>query len=490
MKQRKASITDEKLQNKQQRRALRPYKIVSCLSVLLFIALAGYMAYFQVTKSAELLNSPYNKRTDALAEKVIRGNILSSDGTVLAQTGFDSEGNETRSYPYGGLFAHTVGYLDYGSSGLERSQNSRLLTSHADVVQQVASEITEQRKPGDNVVTTLNLSLQQSARDALGSNYGAVFVMDTKTGAVLADVTNPSYDPNSIVDDWDWLTSEENESSGIFINRATQGLYPPGSTFKIVTALAYLRTFGSFEDFHYTCSGEYEQKGFTIHCAGGAAHGEETFTDAMANSCNCAFAYMATELIRRGTLIQTAEGLKFNEDIQTDLPTVISKFTLEPSSPDQLTMQTGIGQGNTLVTPMEMCMIADAVANGGKMMQPNFIDHIENSDGSVVKTINAKSAGTVMSASEAAAIDETLHAVVERGTASSLSDLPYDIAGKTGTAQYGDVSLGRAHSWFVGYSNTGEDDIVLAVLTEDGGTENRAPAYGVARQVFQAYFGY
>ena len=487
MRQKKASTTESAAQ-KSQRRAVWPYRLVSVLSVLLFIGLVCYMVYFQVVRSSDLLNSPYNKRTEALAEKVVRGSILSSDGTVLAETHLDGEGNENRSYPYGSLFAHTVGYLDYGSSGLEQSQNSRLLTSHADLGQQVTSELFEEKKPGDNVVTTLDLSLQQAARDLLGDYSGAVFVMDKESGDVLADVSTPSYDPNSIVENWSWLTSEENESSGIFVNRATQGLYPPGSTFKVVTALAYLRSVGSFDKFHYTCTGEYEQKGFTIHCAGGAAHGEETFEDAMANSCNCAFAYMATELIKRGKLIDAAESLGFNKAPSLEIPATASRFTLESSSPDQLTMQTGIGQGNTLATPMQMCMIMDAVANGGKMMQPNFVKRVENAGGSVVRTVSPKSAGQVMTSAEAKAIDETLHAVVERGTAAALSDLPYEVAGKTGTAQYGDVSLGKAHSWFAGYSNTGENDIVVAVLIENGGTNSQAPAWQAARRLFTTHF--
>ena len=155
MKQKKASTT-EYPSEKQQKKALRPYRIVSFLSVFLFIGLICYMIYFQTQMSAELLNSPYNKRTEALAEKIVRGSILALDGTtVLAETNLDSEGNETRSYPYGSLYAHTVGYLDYGSSGLEQSQNSRLLTSHADLQQQVASDLFEEKKPGDNVVLCL-----------------------------------------------------------------------------------------------------------------------------------------------------------------------------------------------------------------------------------------------------------------------------------------------------------------------------------------------
>jgi peptidoglycan glycosyltransferase len=486
MKRKKVSTTDE-IARKRQRRSVRPYRVVSLVCVMLFLSLAVYMVYFQISERDNILNSPYNKRTEQLAEKVTRGSILAADGTVLARTDVDAEGNETRVYPYNDLFAHTVGYLDYGSSGLESSQNSVLLSSHADLTDQVSSDIRDEKKKGDNVVTTLNVNLQQAASDALGDNHGAVFVMDADSGDVLADVSKPGFNPNTIVQDWSTLTSEENESSGVFVNRATQGLYPPGSTFKIVTALAYLRQYGSFDNFTFRCTGSYENSGYTIHCAGNKAHGEETFADAMANSCNCAFASMAVEKIDKKVLRETAEDLGFNQSYDLELPSSKSRFTLGADTANQLTMQTGIGQGETLATPMQMCMIADAVANGGTMMEPKFISRIENTSGAVVKTMNSKSTGTVMSAEEAEQLTTIMKAVVQNGTASTLSDLPYDIAGKTGTAQYGDVSEGKAHSWFTGFSNTGSGDIVVCVLIEDGGNGN-APAVDAAKQIFQKYF--
>lgn len=486
MKRKKASTTDQ-IAQRRHKKAVRPYKIVSFVCVMLFVSLAVYMAYFQVAKSDDILNSPYNKRTEQLAEEVTRGSILAADGTVLARTDVDDSGNETRVYPYNELFAHTVGYLDYGSSGLESSQNSVLLTSHEDLTSQVSSDINEEKKQGDNVVTTFNVNLQQVASDALGDNLGAVFVMDVDTGDVLVDLSKPAFNPNTIVQDWSTLTSEENESSGVFVNRATQGLYPPGSTFKIVTALAYFRQYGTFDDFTFNCTGSYENSGYTIHCAGNESHGKETFTDAMANSCNCAFAYLAVEKIDKAVLRETAEELGFNQSYDLDLPSSTSKFTLDEDTADQLTMQTGIGQGETLATPMEMCMIADAVANGGTMMEPKFVSRIENASGVVVKTMSANSVGTVMSEEETQQLTEMMKAVVQYGTASTLNDLSYDIAGKTGTAQYGDVSEGKAHSWFVGFSNTGNEDIVVCVLIEDGGNGN-APAVDAAKQIFQTYF--
>ena len=465
---------------------IKPYRIVSGLSIALFVGLIAYMLYFQIVKSDELLNSPLNKRQDEVEAQVIRGSILASDGTALAYTTLDEYGEPVRHYPYGALFAQTVGYDVYGGSGLESSHNNDLIHSHLNIVSQVQNELSDEKKQGDNLITTLNTNLQQTAWDALGGYYGTVVVMDADTGNILADVSSPAFDPNTVYYDWEWLTQDE---SGIFLNRAMQGLYPPGSTFKIVTALAYYRQYGSFDGFYYECGGSYEHAGFTIHCANGHVHGPETLSDAMANSCNCAFACMAVEKLDKNILRKTAEEFGFNKDFQLDLPYMESIFDMDRNTADQLVMQTAIGQGDTLATPMLMCMIAQSVANKGKMMLPSFVERVESADGRTVSKNTNMSAGQVMSEDEAQILKGLLRGVVERGTAADLSDLPYQISGKTGTAEYGDVSEGRAHSWFIGFSDTGQNDIVVSVLVEDGGTTGM---YGtqVARRIFQTYFGW
>ena len=462
----------------------RPYRIVSWLSLFLFLALIGYMIYFQLYMSKDLLNSPYNKRQDIVEEQVIRGSILASDGTILAQTQNDGYGNEYRVYPYGSLFAHSVGYQAYGGSGLESSENNALIHSHMDIVTQVVNDLYEEKKQGDNLVSTLRLDLQQAASDALGGYHGAVVVMEKSTGRILADVSNPGFDPNTVRENWDWLVEDEN---GVFLNRVTQGLYPPGSTFKIVTALAYLRQYGTFDGYSFNCEGTYEHAGFTIQCYDGHVHGMEDFEDAMANSCNCAFADMIINRIDKDVLRKTAEDLGFNEDLKLEIPAAICDFSLDSGTPDQLAMQTAIGQGNTLASPMLMCMIADAVGNGGRMMIPRFVDRIESANGTTVRADSNKVWGQVMSESEANAIRQLLFGVVRYGTATDLNDLSCDVAGKTGTAEFGDISEGRAHSWFTGFSNTGDRDIVVCVIVEDGATYY-APATQVARYIFQTYF--
>ncbi len=451
----------------------------------LFVAMIGYMIYFQVGQSKKLLSSPYNQRQIRKENNVSRGSILAADGTVLAETRTEADGTETRVYPFENVFAHVVGYADYGSSGLEAVQSYRLLESHADIMEQMQNEIDGVKNRGDNVVTTLDLMMQQAAYDALGGNTGAAVVLDTATGEVLADVSSPGFDPNTVSENWEELNSDEMESP--FLNRPLQGLYAPGSTFKMVTALAYLREHGTFDDFSYECSGSYTQGGFTIHCVGGTAHGGENFADAFANSCNCAFAYMISDQMKDSALKEAAESLLFNQDPELLLPNAVSRFTFHSGEGVELAMQTAIGQGNTLASPIQMAMIAQAIANNGTMMKPSFVKEVTSYTGILVKEEKPESLGAVMTAEEAEALKGLMREVVNRGTAVNLADLGFQVAGKTGTAQYGNVEEDKAHSWFVGFSETGSRDIAVAVIMEGGG-DGSAPAVPVAKRIFMSRF--
>ncbi|MCQ2501945.1 MAG: penicillin-binding protein 2, partial [Lachnospiraceae bacterium] len=450
----------------------------------LFAAMIGYMVYFQVEQSKRLLGSPYNQRQIKKENNVVRGQILAGDRTTpLAYTEIGEDGTENRVYPYGSLFAQVVGYSDYGGSGLETAQSYRLLESQSNlgnIMEQMQNEIDGIKNMGDNVVSTLDVGLQQAASDALGDNKGAVVVLDAHTGEVLADVSKPGFDPNTVAEDWEDLNSDESGSP--FLNRALQGLYAPGSTFKMVTALAYLREHGTFDDFYFECNGSFTQGGFTIHCAGEVSHGVEDFADAFANSCNCAFAYMISNRMNESSLKETAESLLFNKDPDLLLPNAVSRFSFDQGQGVELAMQTAIGQGNTLATPVQMAMIAQAIANGGEMLRPIFVNEVMNAKGDTIRTEKIESLGSVMSPEEAAALIPLMEEVVNRGTAMELSDLGYQVAGKTGTAQYGDVEEDKAHSWFVGFSEVGDRDIALAVIVEGGGN-GIAPAVPVAREI-------
>ena len=161
----------------------------------------GYFAYFQFVKSEDFINSPYNKRQDLFARKVTRGEIISADGRILAETITDTDGTETRYYPYANMFAHVVGFSTNGKSGLESIANFNLLRSHTMTLEKVVNELQGEKNIGDNVVTTLNYDLQDTAYEALGKYDGAIVVMEPSTGKILAMVSKPDYDPNNIAED-------------------------------------------------------------------------------------------------------------------------------------------------------------------------------------------------------------------------------------------------------------------------------------------------
>lgn len=480
-----STTSNRRSQNKQKKVSIgRQYLIVSYLFVAIFLSLIGYLVYFNVYLRDSYQNSPYNKRVKTYQEHVVRGNILSSDGTVLAKTDVDGEGNETRVYPYDKVFAHVVGYDTNGKSGLEATEGIALLTSHAKPLEQVQNEFKDEKNIGDNVVTTLNANLQQVAYDALGDYKGAVIVMNPSTGDVLVDVSKPDFNPNTVSSNWESLSSDEANSP--LLNRALQGLYPPGSTFKIVTALAYLQQYGTFDNFSFDCQGELTYGDYTIHCAGNAVHGQQNFAEAFANSCNCAFAQMGLDM-NNSQFASLTNQLSFGSKLKLELPSSKSSFTLDNSTPGQLTMQTAIGQGNTTMTPVHLAMIAGAVANDGVAMTPNFVKRIENHTGTEISSNSPKEFKSFMSANEAAQLTELMKGVVQNGTGGKLNDLGISIAGKTGSAEHGDMTQ-DTHSWFVGFSNTGENDIVVCVIAESAGSGSSV-AVPIARKIFASYFG-
>ena len=214
----------------------REFAVVTYSFLGLFLCLMGYFVYFEQVESEQFINNPYNKRQELFTRSVVRGSIYSADGVTLAETVTDAEGNETRMYPAGRIFAHVVGYSTHGTSGIEAMANFNLLRSNILYMEKAVSEIKGEKNPGDSVTTTLNYDLQLQAYDALGSYDGAVVVMEPETGRILAMVSKPDFDPNTIADDWDTFVSDDSDSS-VLLNRATQGLYPPGSTFKIFTTL-------------------------------------------------------------------------------------------------------------------------------------------------------------------------------------------------------------------------------------------------------------
>jgi len=216
---------------------------VTYMFVILFLAMMGYIIFFAAVKSKDLINSPYNVRLNSMAERVVRGDIVDCDGNVLATTEVSDDGNETRVYPYGKLYAHVVGYDVNGKAGLELSENFDLLTSSAFFIERIVNQMKNKKNMGNTIVTTLDTDLQKAAYDALGNHDGAVVVMEVTTGKILTMVSKPSFTPGSVSKNWDKLVSHD---ESVLLNRATQGAYAPGSTFKIVTTLEFMRENADF----------------------------------------------------------------------------------------------------------------------------------------------------------------------------------------------------------------------------------------------------
>lgn len=473
---------NEKEQKKNKKPKNQEMLYVAYIFVGVFVCMIGYFIYFQTVVSSNVITSPYNKRQDTFADRVIRGNIETGDGMVIATTQVAEDGTETRVYPYQDLFAHAVGYASNGKSGVELLANYQLLSSHAYFLERFVNEVQEKKNVGDTVVTTLNYDLQKTAYDALGDYRGAVIAMEPSTGKILAMVSKPDFDPNKIATNWKEISGS---SDSELLNRATQGLYPPGSTFKMVTLLEYLREGNDPEGFVYECDGSYEKDGVTINCYKGKNHGTLDLKTAFAKSCNGAFAKMGQEL-DQDAFLGTCKDLLFNKDLPIELPSKKSSLSIGKDSDTGTILQTAIGQAKTEVTPMHMALLTSAVANGGNLMKPYLIDSVKNYTGSQVKKYMPSSYGKLLTAEEASLLTEYMEETVLSGTATSLQSGSYTAAGKTGTAEYsGDKS--KSHAWFVGFSNVEDPDLVVCVIVEGAGAGSTY-AVPIAKQLFDCYY--
>ncbi|MBB2183636.1 penicillin-binding protein 2 [Lachnospiraceae bacterium MD1] len=449
----------------------------------LFVLVMGYFAYFLIVRSNEVINSTYNKRQEVLSKRILRGSILSADGEILAKTVLDKDGNETREYPFDDIFAHVVGRYDKGKTGIEESENIRLLTSNVNSLDVMYSDLIGEKSPGDNVITTLNTKLQQVAYDALGNNRGAVVIMEPSTGKILAMVSKPSYNPNKVKDNWDKLVEDKNSESPL-MNRATQGLYPPGSTFKVLTSLEYIRENPLYLKYKYDCNGRIEYEGMAIHCYNNKSHGKLDLPLSFAKSCNTSYASMGKDL-DKDKFFSLCEDFLFNKNLPITMASNPSSFTLrQGQSSVKEAMQTAIGQGNTLITPLHNAMIASTIANGGVMMKPYIIDHIENADGGVVKKYTPRIHTKPITPGEAKYIAEMMRKVVTDGTGSKLKGLDIKAAGKTGSADHAEGKA--AHAWFIGFAPYDDPEIAVSIIVESVGTGSDY-AVPIAKKIFQAY---
>ena len=453
-----------------------------CFGVL-FAAMSAYLCIYLPSHSEALFNNSYNSRQSVLARQNTRGTIYSADGRVLAET-VTEDGQELRRYPYGSLFSHVVGYSTRGKTGLESLANYELSNTSVSAAKQAENAAAGVKNPGNSLVSTLDAALQEAAGQAMGLYEGAIVVMEPSTGKILAMVSRPDFDPNRVAQEWESLNAE---GSSVFLNRAAQGLYPPGSTFKIVTALEYIREHpDDWQDYSYTCGGSYTHGDNTIRCFHGSSHGQLDFMHSFAESCNSSFANIGMSLDRK-QFLSTLDELLFNQELPVDLACSESGVGLQENSSDEDMIQTVIGQGKTQMTPLHLCMLTSAIANDGMLMRPFEMDRVEKPDGTVIKQYEPKEYGRLMSEKEAGILQELMRDVVEEGTASKLSGLSYTAAGKTGSAEYSD-STSDSHAWFTGFAPAEDPQIAVTVIIEGIGSGGDY-AVPIAKRVFDAYFG-
>lgn len=452
--------------------------------VLLFVALILRFAGFIYFESSQVVNNSYNQRQEVLAQTVVRGKILSKDGDVLAETKTSKKGKELRYYPYGELFCHVVGRTEHGKTGIELSQSIHLLTSGTNLFSRIVTQLNGEKLQGNNVITTLDVNLQKAASDALGSQKGAVVVLEPSTGKILAMVSKSGYDPNTLSENWETL-SADNENTPL-INRATQGLYPPGSSFKVLTSLAFIEQ-KNYKDYLFQCPGRDIYSSVSISCFNGTIHGQEDLTDSFANSCNTSFANIGTQLDME-EFRSLCERCMFNEELPTEFACAKSSFVLSGASEKSEIPQTAIGQGNTQISPFHNAMLAAAIANQGVVMKPYLIDSVETANHSVVMKNEPESYRRIMTKKEARLLQYMMREVVKRGTATQLQSSLYEAAGKTGSAEFN--SRKDTHAWFIGYAGKSggeKPDIAISVLVENSGSGG-VYAVPVAKKVFDAYY--
>ncbi len=459
------------MDHKEKRRILIALGAMTCL----LLALVVYLTYFQVTQAEEIKKSAYNKRNALAEEKVVRGSIYSRDGQLLAYT---DEESKTRMYPFNQLYSHILGYhsSQYGKAGLELMDNDLLLNRYESETITAIRNYIQGYNQGNNVHLTIDHGLQQRAAELLGQRKGAIVAMNPQNGEILCMVSYPDFNPNTVDQDWEMLNQSEDSP---LINRCTQGLYEPGSTFKVISAAVQLEQLGN-RDETYQCQGSQEVGGYTFTDYGSQRHGEVTLDTAFAKSCNTYFAYMSTKL-NKSDYIAMAEKVFFNKKIPLEVPVAESRMRSEDIKDKTALASSSIGQGNVLATPMNILLMTSAVANDGVLMQPHVIKEVEGPSGKI-HTTNVTEIHRVIDSSTVSVMKEIMRKVVTEGTGTQAGISAWHISGKTGTAEN---ATGKSHAWFTGFGPYDNPEIAITIVLEESGSGGGTVAAPIARELFQ-----
>ncbi len=424
---------------------------------VLFVLLGASLSNTVINKD-DYISNPYNKHLYMSEDGVKRGNILDTNGKVLVESILDGE-NYKRVYNYPDLVSNITGYTTKGKTGVESSYNYLLEEIDGELIQRLKNVIFGKEILCKSIALTIDLDLQELSLELLGNNKGAVVVMEADTGKIIAMASNPSFNSNTIYEDWDRLNSDEN---GPLLNRATQGLYPPGSTFKIVTLLSALQNNPELLKLTYECKGSEYFDGQVIRCFNETVHGRVNAKEAFTESCNCYFASLG-KAVGSKNLRKTAEKLCFNNAIGLDLNYSVSRIDIESDATESELIETSIGQGKTLATPLQMAMITSSIVNEGKMMKPYVLEYALNTKGDKENITIPSVFAETMTAEDSLALKEYMLSVVENGTGYAADVDGLVIGGKTGTAENPN---GSDHLWFTGFCG---DKVVAVVLENPNG---------------------
>jgi peptidoglycan glycosyltransferase len=447
----------------------------------LLAILLCYVSYIQVLEAGFLAGHPLNRRSLEAAAKIERGQILDRRGDRLAYSEADSSGRFERQYPYGAIVAHVIGYSSdkYGTTGMESAYNGYL--SGAASPQRLFGPITNlwTVKAGNNIVLTIDGDLQEIAYRALGNQRGAVVAIDPRTGAILAMASKPSFDPNNIDNQWSTVA---NAPTSPLLNRAVQGLYPPGSTLKVMIADAALSEKIIDLKKTFECNGALKiGPDYELTEINHKAHGKVDLEDALRVSCNVTFGTLALDL-GRSRMAKTFDRYGFTRPLGEDIGEAASRLPDFGRLSDGDLAQTGIGQASLLVTPLRMAMLAATIANRGVMMAPYLVSRITAPDGTVIKDFSPKEFLTATSPTLAGTVSRMMTTVVNAGTGYAARISGVSVAGKTGTAEN---PHGESHAWFIGFAPADNPQIAIAVIVENGGSGGEVAA-PIARQVMAA----
>lgn len=442
------------------------------------------MTYFQIVKSNDLKTgkySVYDGRNTIDENKIKRGTVYDSGNNVLVETRKDSDGDNYRYFPYEETYAPITGYnsATYGKTGLELSYGPQLLNIKKDTPLGDLKKLVDDQEVGNDVYLTSNADLQNKAMELLGNQgKGSVVAMNPKTGEIYAMASLPTINPNNVTAEWDMINEVQEDAK--LVNRATQGQYIPGSVFKVVTATSILEHQDELSSLIIEDEGSIRIGGYKINNVNNMINGTTDLEKALVNSSNVYFAQLGTEL-GSDILKETVDKYYIGKDFTFDLPIVKSQNGYDESPDDAKVAATAFGQGDTLVTPLNMAMVMSAIANDGKMMQPYIVDKVVSPEGETLEEHKPEVLSDVTTKEIADEILNDLISVVKNSSNVSLWDIP--IAGKSGTAEIKDTQ--STNAWFIATAPADDPVIAVAVVLEDSGTGGEATAGPIARDIIR-----